>query len=309
MQHTFGKRCTGILIKATSPISCIISTSSPPVFVSFLSPWLQVKRQICLKLQPKPKIKASSISWDGCEHSLQRGNTPTRIMVDLGSISSLTTLLAAERWIIKNPPEHGNTHSAGRETKDQYTEKSKFQRGGKKAHAYSKKRSQLPFIQLRKLSEAIQHLPAEFFLSEKTFSINTGNINRVIQHMAADGGQFCRNIIWSEEFLPKRLIFSSFSVKIWQYYNTFSNKQSVFKHSEDIIPLENSWRINREAKLTWLWIDRLEKLSTLKRNTPNFKQLTKVTWENVSCWDALSPILSLIRNNTLHYFTNLLIKC
>lgn len=30
MQHTFGKRCTGILIKATSPISCIISTSSPP---------------------------------------------------------------------------------------------------------------------------------------------------------------------------------------------------------------------------------------------------------------------------------------
>lgn len=145
MQHTFGKRCTGILIKATSPISCIISTSSPPVFVSFLSPWLQVKRQICLKLQPKPKIKASSISWDGCEHSLQRGNTPTRIMVDLGSISSLTTLLAAERWIIKNPPEHGNTHSAGRETKHQYTEKSKFQRGGKKAHAYSKKKKPTAF--------------------------------------------------------------------------------------------------------------------------------------------------------------------
>lgn len=73
--------------------------------------------------------------------------------------------------------------------------KASFREGEKKPMHTVKKRSQLPFIQLQKLSEAIQHLPAEFFLSEKTFSINTGNINRVIQHMAADGGQFCRNII------------------------------------------------------------------------------------------------------------------
>lgn len=104
-----------------------------------------MKRQICLKLQPKPKIKASSISWDGCEHSLQRGNTPTRIMGDLGSISSLTTLLAAERWIIKNPPEHGNTHSAGRETESQYTEKSKVQREGEKKPMHTVKKKPTAF--------------------------------------------------------------------------------------------------------------------------------------------------------------------
>lgn len=48
-------------------------------------------------------------------------------MGDLGSISSLTTLLAAESWIIKNPPEHGSTRSVGRATAIKHTQQNKVQ--------------------------------------------------------------------------------------------------------------------------------------------------------------------------------------
>lgn len=127
MQCVFGNLYPGILILASGLINRIVLCLSSLHLSAFSLLGFNVKRQICLKLWPKPKIKASSISWDGCEHSLQRGNTPTRALGDLGSISSLTTLLAAESWIIRNPPEHGNTRGAGRETAIKHTQQNKVQ--------------------------------------------------------------------------------------------------------------------------------------------------------------------------------------
>lgn len=127
MRCAFGKLCTGILIKATGLINCIVSTSFFPYICQLSLSTASGEEADLSSYGQSQKIKASSISWDGCEHSLQRGNTPMDIMDDLGSISSFTTLLAAESWIIKNPPEHGNTRSVGRETVKQYTQQSKVQ--------------------------------------------------------------------------------------------------------------------------------------------------------------------------------------
>lgn len=144
-----------------------------------------MKRQICLKLQPKPrkkeinlkkdiKIKAISSSWAGCEQGLRRGNPPTRLTGDLGSISSLTPLLAAESWIIKNPPEHGNVqhwHRQWIQSAQQNNTQGKEKKGQKEKLMLTAQSSHLPLVQLCKLSEAMQHLSAAFFLSEKTCTV------------------------------------------------------------------------------------------------------------------------------------------
>lgn len=101
-------------------------------------------------------------------------------MCDLGSIPSLATLLAAESWIIKNPPEHGNTCSAGREADPIHS-----------AKAGSGKEQIEKLVLTVKKQPTLSHsalgigrnntaFPASFFLSDETFPINPAGINTAL---------------------------------------------------------------------------------------------------------------------------------
>lgn len=193
MQHAFCKLCAGVLIKAKGPISCIIS---PPFFPLNLSAhsllsckgrgrfvWSYGQSQKS-KPAPFPGMAANTV----CSEEIH----PRTLRVTLGAsvhrlrfwqlkVGSSKILLNMETHTVLAERQRANTASeAG------------FREEAQPVHTV---RSQSCFIQLWKLAEAMQRLPATFLLSEKTSYISTTSINTVTQYTAAGRGQFYRNIL------------------------------------------------------------------------------------------------------------------
>lgn len=231
MQHAFCKLCTVVLIKAKSPISCI---TSPPFFPLNLSArslpdckrrgrsvWSYGQSQKS-KPAPFPGMAANTV----CSEEIH----PRTLRVTLGaSVHRLRfwQLKVGSSKILLNMETH--TVLAERQRANTVSEAG-FREEAEPVHTV---RSQSCFIQLWKLAEATQRLPATFLLSEKTSYISTTSINTVIQYMAAGRGQFYRNILADLENFCQKKFFSP--PKQWRHPSSVK-MTTLYKSLQNLIP-------------------------------------------------------------------------
>lgn len=174
MPRTFGKLCTGILIKATGLINCIVSMSFFPIFVSFLSlPGFKWRGRFVWSYGQSQKSKPVPFPGMAVNTVYSEEIHPHALWMTLGaSVHCLCfwQLRAGSSKILLNM----ETHAALAERQRSNTlSKARFREGEKKALLHTVKSSQSSLIQLCKLAKAIQHWPAAFFLSEKTSALST----------------------------------------------------------------------------------------------------------------------------------------